>query len=640
MAAMAGEEETPPLATPTRSALTKPRLLYRGPLQLPDGTLLPGVAFVSTVSPFGPSPSASNDYDADICLALEMMRNRGPLAIEQLDLQAKSSAPPPSKPVRLNKGMATGPEGLLKTGVQQRRLEASGHIRMYVDPREVHTASFFERAFCWHDDWDSDPTKDTSRQAFTISLTSAARNVAHPNDVQSQDSGMLTRDPLTSSYSSTFGGNNPAAASGRKGASLDLVLFARLGDAGENLEPDRVVEVVVGRSVMERRKILGDTGSLQGPRPDDPLPRTLKIINAGAVVSSSSRKDQTGAKIPIKNLNWRKSRSEPRVPTEKTNGGNEAADRSVSQLQRPGDRPAGAIENAGRPSHRDSPPSAKDRLGVAFGGNHTPGRRGEKLRSKSSSESRAHPESPSAKRRKTSAASADIFTGETSDLPLRAGRPPAVSPEQTALDLQTPALIDSSTPNENSDPGLGRSQERRIRTHPDPAQDERTHRNADSTDASLKSTVEIRNRGIIKKLVQYQLLGRGLTREDEEYDRCFHAAYNGTVVAMKRHQLCDAAIDRVRAAQFVACHLNMYLPAPAEAMAAMMFGTPAITMTPPSANASTVARTLRHEAVPRAPTRSSSFAEPESQGEEPADTSLAIDDDEDHETQALLDSCL
>jgi hypothetical protein len=85
-----------------------------------------------------------------------------------------------------------------------------------------------------------------------------------------------------------------------------------------------------------------------------------------------------------------------------------------------------------------------------------------------------------------------------------------------------------------------------------------------SSSSSAYSPLETRNRGTIKKLVQHQLLGRGLERGDEDFERCFTAAYHGTALAL-RHTISSTAVERQQAAQLVACHLGMYLPAPAPA---------------------------------------------------------------------------
>lgn len=106
----------------------KPRLLYRGPLRLADGTLLPGVAFVSTVSPFDSSPSASEEkgdnYDAEICLALEMFRGQRVVGIDLLEQADVGGAT----------GRGVGGAGSSRQKVDGREvdvtIEATGRVKM------------------------------------------------------------------------------------------------------------------------------------------------------------------------------------------------------------------------------------------------------------------------------------------------------------------------------------------------------------------------------------------------------------------------------------------------------------------------------------------------------------------------------
>lgn len=130
-----GAMETPPrrgppaASSPTSGSTSKPRLLYRGPLRLSDGTLLPGVAFISTAkSPFeqAASPSSARvcqrgaadaedaDYDAEISLALEMVRGNRVVGIDILDERSSVVA-----------RTASGKE--VVTDVD---LEATGNIKM------------------------------------------------------------------------------------------------------------------------------------------------------------------------------------------------------------------------------------------------------------------------------------------------------------------------------------------------------------------------------------------------------------------------------------------------------------------------------------------------------------------------------
>lgn len=155
---------SPSSGTPSSSS-SKPRLLYRGPLRLSDGTLLNGVAFVSTVDPFdkgqGSSGAGQGADDADICLALEMARGQRCLAIEAMtDVSLSTGAAAPFKQLSSNVSAAAGGVGATGWDIH---LEASGKIRMYIDPNEPLTAAFFERNFCCGEGWDAEQGKERSR---------------------------------------------------------------------------------------------------------------------------------------------------------------------------------------------------------------------------------------------------------------------------------------------------------------------------------------------------------------------------------------------------------------------------------------------------------------------------------------------
>lgn len=72
-----------------------------------------------------------------------------------------------------------------------------------------------------------------------------------------------------------------------------------------------------------------------------------------------------------------------------------------------------------------------------------------------------------------------------------------------------------------------------------------------------------RNRATIKKLVHHQLLGKGIERHDREYRTCFTPTCTGTALAL-RNELAQAPLDRARAAAIVAAHLDMYLISPVD----------------------------------------------------------------------------
>lgn len=146
-------------AQPARSS--KPRLLWRGALLLGDGTRLPGVAFVSHLHPFissdyekgpeGTPGAAEAEAEADMCLALEMVRHR-PLRVKEVLMddgsgtQIAESSWGTNEKRPWNAGKGKGKE----REVSERTVtwEASGLARMYIDPREHATLAFFERHFC------------------------------------------------------------------------------------------------------------------------------------------------------------------------------------------------------------------------------------------------------------------------------------------------------------------------------------------------------------------------------------------------------------------------------------------------------------------------------------------------------------
>lgn len=113
-----------------------------------------------------------------------------------------------------------------------------------------------------------------------------------------------------------------------------------------------------------------------------------------------------------------------------------------------------------------------------------------------------------------------------------------------------------------------------------------------ASSSKVYTALELKNRSVIKKLVQHQLLGRGLERrrdpgdadgledgedaedgptatddggagdegEEEDFDRLFHGAYTSTCVALRR-DLSRKAIRRDVAAKVVRWHLDLYLEA-------------------------------------------------------------------------------
>ncbi len=146
---------------PPRRSRAKARLLWRSDLVLIDGTQLPGVAIVSYSNPFGePAEDDSKHHgaranlheaEADLCLALEMLRNQ-PLRIASV---AKHR----------------GPEAKTALPAQrQTHWVASGEVRVYIDPKESATWAFFQRIFCFEADFLTDADDERSAQVLTVSL--------------------------------------------------------------------------------------------------------------------------------------------------------------------------------------------------------------------------------------------------------------------------------------------------------------------------------------------------------------------------------------------------------------------------------------------------------------------------------------
>ncbi|PKI85917.1 hypothetical protein MVES_000188 [Malassezia vespertilionis] len=75
--------------------------------------------------------------------------------------------------------------------------------------------------------------------------------------------------------------------------------------------------------------------------------------------------------------------------------------------------------------------------------------------------------------------------------------------------------------------------------------------------AHVDPNVEQANRALIKRLVRYQLTGRGMERAERHYEACFQAAYFGTCVVF-RHTIAACPLERRATAHVVAAHLGMY----------------------------------------------------------------------------------
>lgn len=83
---------------------------------------------------------------------------------------------------------------------------------------------------------------------------------------------------------------------------------------------------------------------------------------------------------------------------------------------------------------------------------------------------------------------------------------------------------------------------------------------ADESSAPMEhnASLEQTNRTLIKKLVKYQLSGRGMERENQDHAACFQTAYAGTSLVF-RHELGRCPLDKQKVAHVVQAHLDMYV---------------------------------------------------------------------------------
>lgn len=186
------------------------------------------------MSPFDSSASASavpsSASDADLCLALEMIRRDRSIVSEGILIEEASD--------------------VSQVGQYEVHYESTSHVRMYIDPRERRTVDFFERAFAWGGE-------DKVKGKVYILHTSA-----------------------------TFDGG--VGTAGRQ----SIVVYASQQQQGAGRGCP--VQMVVGRRILKRKPTIGrsssgssssfammgeDTGTSMTSstmhKPDDPMPRVF-----------------------------------------------------------------------------------------------------------------------------------------------------------------------------------------------------------------------------------------------------------------------------------------------------------------------------------------------------------------------------
>lgn len=465
-------------------------------------------------------------------------------------------------------------------------------IPRYIDPQETHTASFFERHFCWQDDWEKTQRNGRSRVAFSILTSPSTFELSSLQAPQLQQNGLQSHDSFPVTYASTLDRAPSSFAIDRKGTDLHLVILARPSRAVANHAGSRTLEIVIGRRVPEKHRSKGSANSTKANRPDDPMPRAhLLNLNPASFLRESERKiNRLETQATPKPR--QKEHSQPlRQDESKIFQASIAAvklstiDSTLADSAALRSSPLASSSEGSHPRGMGQTTVGRAISTAVVGGNHTPGRRGEKLRARSAISARDLPTSLTSARQKSLKVSRDAKGQQQARLTPRV-RKSLTSLQTGTRDMNggagSPGVPASPSPESPDSATFATSEEANL---PDVGEPSVQHtrnlaakgqRAASDTVNAIKSAAEIRNRGLIKKLCQYQLFGRGLTREDENYDRCFSAAYNGTVVAMRRHGLCEDSFDRSKAAQFVACHLTMYLPTPCQAVMAMMNGATAV----------------------------------------------------------------
>ena len=480
----------------------KGRLLWRSDLVLIDGTRLPGIAIVSYANPFGDlqhddANTNTREAEADLCLALEMLRNQ-PLRIASITTDG--SAPEASF-----------------AGQRQTRWVASGDVRVYIDPRETATWSFFQRVFCFDADFVQESGAERSAQVLAVSL----QPTLHAPGVESAAS-----DPFAMV-------NTPSAPHSQ------FCIFAQPvapSDWAEPASDTMPVRLVLGRSVtvVTRRTGAGVAGK--------ELSRSRSFSRQPSVGSQTLHDvfSQAGLSLPAFG-------GMPTLP--------------ASTAPRPDDPlPRGSISamlqarSKRKPNHtqrhRGASPAATPSLATsAPAGTHTPGRRGEKRRGSSDRKVAGSPglaEHLEDKQHDTSALSptkaikhrADRIL---SDLPrLNLGKQPtrtAVTNSQARAQLLDvkPVKVESASP----EPFLLDSKDR--------------------SPADANQPIEKLNRNTIKKMVHTLLVREhGLSKSDPDYLATYNQTCSGTWctfrnVAAFKLLAKDAVEDVVR------IHLSLYL---------------------------------------------------------------------------------
>lgn len=529
------------LRTPPSASPSKPRLLWRGSLYLSDGTELPGLAIVSTVQPtFASSKSdkkeledvstkdapftLSTEQQDEMCLSIEMVRHASLRIVDVVenavvkDESGNLSLQSNNDPRRsANQTNTLGTSSNLTNAANQNihvTFEAAGNVRLYIDPDQHSTVAFFDRLFQYDFDTDDQKERSTgncSTSALIFSLDKSFKDSLNHSSFESRsDSFDMFGDHANtgSAYHINSSGIMEAVVIG----------IERLGSPSSSKSS---IELHIGRKIVKRIKnathseaqpISSNTSiSLSQhsvlPRPDDPAPRFLPL-----------KRPQKSLK-PATSLTSLFSRAKSFQDPQSTSSKFTIPTRPSFALGR---SDSSQNKDFRMSEERSSDSILKERASSISavtkkrGGNHTPGRRGEK------------------RPRNNYADTIGLEQQEIDDDPF--------------LEESVEQLEDSFEPSKVK------------KEDPDPLMAPPLSTNSRSSSFSNKQTpsIEEKNRSLIKKLVHYQLLGKGVERHEPAYAACYGITCQGATVALRKHVKVQP-IDRQIAAGIIEKHLEMYL---------------------------------------------------------------------------------
>ncbi|SPO24987.1 uncharacterized protein UTRI_01498_B [Ustilago trichophora] len=491
-----------------RDNAAKGRLLWRSDLVLIDGTRLPGIAIVSYANPFGgpdhdDAHANLHEAEADLGLALEMLRNQ-PLRISSLTHDGSSTDP------------ATALGG---QGQKQTHWVASGDVRVYIDPREAATWSFFQRVFCFDADFVQDTGVQRSTQVLTVSLQPSL--LVPGVESAASDPFAIVNTP-TSPHSEFCIFAQPVAPS----------------DVAEPASDTMPIRLVLGRRltvVTRRSNGLSVTGK--------ELSRSRSFSRQPSVGSQTLHDvfSQAGLSIP-------------------TFGG--LPTQMASTVPRPDDPlPRGSISallqarSKRKPTHTQrhlgaSPVGPSTSVPPAPVGTHTPGRRGEKRRGGSERKVAGSP-SPAD-------GVDDMQLDSTTLSPTKAikHRADRILSDLPRLNLgKQPTRSILSNPQGSSSQLLDVKPVKVESVSPEPfLLDSKDHQRSSTTEP-----VEKVNRNLIKKIVHTLLVREhGLAKTDPDYIATYNQTCSGTWCTFRKvaatKQLSKDAVEDV-----VRIHLSLYL---------------------------------------------------------------------------------